>query len=93
MKRIVCMQLLLLCVPRAQAMENGQQMIKKIKLQSKDGQVIDISEKEARLFGTLENMLIDTQGDESPVPVSMFGRDLAGDGRRYCMDKKDTCRT
>ena len=93
MKRIVCMQLLLLCVPWAQAMENGIQVLKRIKLQSKDGQVIDISEKEARLFGTLENMLIDTQGDESPVPVNMFGRDLQAMVEDIPMDKKDTCRT
>ena len=57
-------------------MENGQQIIKRITLRSKNGQEIDISEKEARLFGTLKDMLIDTQGDESPVPVSMSGRDL-----------------
>ena len=81
MKRIVCMHVLLLCMPRAQAMGNGQQIIKKIQLQSNDGWVIDISEKEAHLFGTLKDMLIDTQkdenpGDESPVPVSMSGADL-----------------
>ena len=50
-------------------------------LQSSDGWAIDISEKEAHLFGTLKDMLIDTQkdenpGDESPVPVGMSGDDL-----------------
>ena len=78
MKRIVCMHVLLLCVSQVHAMENGDN---RIKLQSNDGWVIDISEKEAHLFGTLKDMLIDTQknenpGDESPVPVSMSGADL-----------------
>ena len=76
MKRIVCMQLLLLCVPRAQAMQDGQQIIKRIMLQSSDNQTFDISGKEARLFGTLKDMFIDTQDDESPIPVSMAGADL-----------------
>ena len=75
MKRIVCMQLLLLCVPRAQAMQDGQQ-VKMVRLQSSDNQTFDISEKEARLFGTLKDMLMDTQDDESPIPVSMAGADL-----------------
>ena len=78
MKRIVCMQLILLCVSQVHAMGNGDN---RMKLQSNDGWVIDISEKEAHLFGTLKDMLIDTQkdenpGDESPVPVSMSGADL-----------------
>ena len=78
MKRIVCMQLILLCVSQVHAMENGDN---RIKLQSNDGWVIDISEKEAHLFGTLRDMLIDTEkdenpGDESPVSVSMSGADL-----------------
>ena len=78
MKRIVCMHVLLLCVSQVHAMENGGN---RIKLQSNDGWVIDISEKEAHLFGALKDMLIDTQGnenpgDESPVPVSMSGADL-----------------
>ena len=78
MKRIVCMHVILLCVSQVHAMGNGDN---RMKLQSNDGWVIDISEKEAHLFGTLKDMLIDTQkdenpGDESPVPVSMSGADL-----------------
>ncbi len=81
MKRILFMHVFLLCMPRVHAMENGQQVLKRIKLQSSDNLTFDISEKEAHLFGTLKDMLIDIQkdenpGDESPVPVSMSGDDL-----------------
>ncbi len=82
---IIAAGLMLGGASQVHAMENGEQGRKRIKLQSNtriklqsnDGLMVDISEKEAHLFGTLKDMLEDiTREDENPVPVSMSGDDL-----------------